>query len=315
MHTTANTGLLIRSEIWSNQLKERIVDNLSARSYVNWMTDFPDGDTFTIPSIGQATVRDYVENEPVVFDALDTGEFQFSITEYKQTGVYITDKLKQDAFYSAQLESKFVPEMERAIMERLETDIFALQGSQTSADLNTINGGDHRWVAQGATGPSANAMQLIDFARALYSFKKANITTNLVAVVDPSVEYTINTLTNLVNVSNNPMWDGIISTGIASDARFVKNIYGFDVYTSNYLANGISETVNSQAITSGVANMFFSVKSDILPFVGAWRETPNVESYRNVHKKRDEYVITCRYGLKLYRPENLVVVLSKQAVT
>jgi hypothetical protein len=112
------------------------------------------------------------------------------------------------------------------------------------------------------------------------------------------------------------MWEGVVASGIASDARFVKNIYGFDVYTSNYLANGITETIDSVVMGSatGVANMFFSVKPDILPFVGAWRETPSVEPYRNAHKKRDEYIVSCRYGLKLYRPENLVVCITKQAI-
>jgi hypothetical protein len=106
------------------------------------------------------------------------------------------------------------------------------------------------------------------------------------------------------------MWEGIITSGIASGRRFVKNIYGFDVYTSNYLPKNQNETI-TLTTASGVANIFMSAaSSDILPFVGAWRETPSVEYFRNVPFKRDEYYTTCRYGLKVYRPENLVVVLT-----
>ena len=311
--TTSNSDHLIRSEIWSSQLKEILEDDLQAMGYVNWMSEFPDGNTFTIPSIGQATVRDYSENDPIVYDAMDTGEFQFTITEYLSSATYITNKNKQDMFYMNQLVSSFVPKQRRAIEEQVESTVFGLQSGQTAADRNLINSAPHRMVAN--EGGADNLMQVSDFAKAMYSLKKANVPqNNMIAIVDPSVEYTMNTVTNLTNVSNNPMWEGIISTGIGTGMRFIKNIYGFDVYTSNYLADIASETVNSNAITNGKANLFFSAASDVLPFIGAWRQMPNVDSEYNKDKQRDEYVTTARYGAKLYRPENLVTIISDPAV-
>jgi len=93
--------------------------------------------------------------------------------------------------------------------------------------------------------------------------------------------------------------------------KFVKNIYGFDVYTSNYLADA-NEQIDSAGPTTaaGKANLFFSAASDVLPFIGAWRQMPQVDSEYNKDFQREEYVTTARYGVKLYRPENLVVVLS-----
>jgi hypothetical protein len=44
--------------------------------------------------------------------------------------------------------------------------------------------------------------------------------------------------------------------------------------------------------------------------VGAWRQTPDVDEKYNQDFQRTEYVTTCRYGLKVFRPENLVVVLT-----
>ena len=303
---TGNSGHLIRSEIWSSQLKEVLEDELQATTYVNWMNEFPDGDTFTIPSVGQAVTDDYNENEAVKYRALDTGEFQFTIDQYKSSAHYITNKAKQDGFYMSQLISSFVPKQGRAILEAVETDILGLQSEQTASDLNNINGAPHRFVASGTNEVFAVA----DFANARYSLKKANVPdTNLVAIVDPSVEYTINTLTNITNVSNNPRWEGIVSDGIATGMKFVKNVYGFDVYTSNYLADA-NETVDSVTTAAGKANLFFSAASDVLPFVGAWRQMPMVDSEYNKDFQREEYVTTARWGVKLYRPENLVCVLS-----
>ena len=303
---TGNSDHLIRSEVWSGQLKDILEDELQATKYVNWLTEFPDGDTFTIPSVGQATSDDYNEGEAVKYRAMDTGEFQFTINKYKSAGTYITDKAKQDSFYMDQLVSSFVPKQNRAIMTALEEDIMNLQSQQTASDLNTINGAAHRFVASGTNEVFTTA----DFAKARYALKKANVPdTNLVAIVDPSVEYTLNTLTNLTNVSDNPRWEGIVSDGIATGMKFVKNVYGFDVYTSNYLADA-NETIDSVTTAAGKANLFFSASSDVLPFVGAWRQMPRVESERNKDLQRDEYVTTARYGVKLFRPENLVTILS-----
>jgi hypothetical protein len=321
-HTTANTDQLRRSEVWSSQLKDVLEDELMGTGYVNWLSEFPDGDQFTIPSIGEATIRDYTENTPVVYDALDTGEFTFTINKYKSSATYITKKALQDGFYMAQLTASFVPKQARALMETLETDIFSLgaggaSGGQTAADLNTINGADHRFSASGAS----QEITVTDFASALYALKKANVPdVNLIAVVDPSVEFTINTITNITNISNNPRWEGVITDGIATGMRFVKNIYGFDVFTSNYLvaagaAQDGSETIDSVAVTNGVCNLFFSAAApDILPFMGAWRQMPEVDGEYNKDFQREEHVTTARYGLKVYRPENLVIVNSDTTV-
>lgn len=311
MQTTAQLDALIRSELWSANLKEALKDELQGTKYVDWLNGFPDGTQFTIPSIGEATVRNYVEDTPVVYDALDNGEFNFTISTYVSSATYITKKARQDSFYAAKLEASFVPKQLRAIMEKLETDIMALgaggaSGGQTAGNQNQINGADHRFVATGTN----EVITVADFAKALFSLKKANVPDrNLIAIVDPSVEYTLNTLSNLTSVSNNPRWEGIITSGIASGMRFVKNVYGFDVYTSNYLADA-NETINAKTTTAGKANMFFSADPSVLPFVGAWRQMPEVDGEYNKDMQREEYVTTARYGLKVYRPENLVCVLA-----
>lgn len=306
--STGNNEHLIRSNLWSTRLKEVLEDELMGTRYVDMITDFPDGDTINIPSIGQAEVLDYDEGQAIRYTAMDTGNFTFSINKYKSSATYITEKMKQDSFYMNRLVSAFVPKQSRAIAKAMEADILAIgPDGQTASNLNTINGANHRFVGSGTNEVIATK----DFALAKYALQKANVPmTNLVAIVDPSVEYTLKTLTGLVDLTYNPRWEGIINDDLSTGMKFVVNVYGFDVYVSHNLKSGIAETVNGKSVTTGVANLFFSASPDVLPFVGNVRQAPKVDSEYNKDLQREEYVTTCRYGFKLFRPENLVVVLT-----
>jgi hypothetical protein len=304
-----NNQHLIRANIWTQQTKDVLLDELIGMRYVNMLTDsFPDGDQLNIPSIGLAEVMDYAEGQAIRYTAMDTGNFVLNVTEYKASAVYITNKMKQDTFYMAQLVPQFAPKQERAIMKAIESDVLAIGPSgQTPSNPNTINTGDHRFVCSG----TQQTMSPIDFARAKFALQKANMPmTNLVAIVDPSVEFSVSTLTNIANVSNNPQWEGIVNSGMSSGMRFVKNIYGFDVYVSQNLVTGLAETIGTATVANGVANLFFSAANDVLPFVGVLRQPPMVDSGYNKDLQRDEYVTTARWGFKLFRPENIVVGLS-----
>lgn len=309
---TNNTDHIIRANLWSSDLKDVLEDQLFGMQFVNMITDFPDGDTMNIPSIGSAEVLDYEEGQAIRYTGMDTGNFTFSITDYKASGVYVTNKMKQDSYVMSQIISQFVPKQNRAIMSAIEADIMALgPEAQTSANLNNINGFAHRFVASG----SGQALTIADFARAKLSLDKANVPqTGRVAIVDPVTEYHLATIANLVGLDANPMYEGIVNTGLATGMRFIRNIFGFDVYVSNYLKNGITETIDSVSVTSGVANLFFSAAPDVAPFVGSLRQPPKVDSAYNHNLQRDEYVTTCRYGFKLFRPENMVVVLTKATI-
>lgn len=277
---------------------------------------FPDGDTINIPSIGQAQVLDYVEGDAVRYTGMDTGNFTLTVDQYKHSGTYITNKMKQDSYLMKQLTASFVPAQARAIQCAVETRIFdRANAGQTASDLNVINGARHRWVGSG-TSPANDIIALKDFAYAKFALDKANVpAAGRIAIVDPSVEVALNTLTNIVNVSNNPNWEGILPTGLNTGMRFSKSIYGFDVYVSNYLPSGISETINSNSVTNGVANLFFSTAPEVVPIVGIIRQPVTVESKYNMDLQRDEYVTIMRYAFKLFRPENMVIVITDAGST
>lgn len=305
--TTTNDEHLIRSQLWSTKIKEVLEEELFAMKYVDMITDFPDGDTLNIPSMGQAEINDYVENQSVTYTAMDTGNFQFTITEYKQSATYITNKMKQDSFYMGRLVSSFVPKQARAISEAMEADVLEVgPDKQTASDLNLINGGRHRFVASGTN----EVMTLNDFAFAKYALRKANVPmTNLVAIVDPSVEMQLQKDVTTVYDSN-PTWEKVVKDGMSTGMRYSMNIFGFDVYVSDFLKSSMAETINSVSVTTGVANLFFSAAPDVVPFVGNVRQSPKVDSEYNKDLQREEYVTTARWGFDLYRPENLVTILS-----
>lgn len=317
--TTANTTLLTRSDIWSTELKEILRDEMMAQRYVRMLEGFPDGDTFHIPSIGQAQVDNYAEDTAVTYRPLDTGEFTFTIDKYLSSATYMTKKAEQDIYYANELMSRFVPEQERAIMEHFEsTTMAAAEAGVAANSAEAIDGIAHR-----IAGGNGGVIELADFAYARYALKKANVPDQMmVAIVDPSVEFILNTLTNIVNVSNNPMFDGLVRNGIATGMRFVANVYGFDVYTSNYLADADDSALAERdgsttadfSSTNGKANLFFSASPTVNPFVGAWRQMPEVDYEYNKDFQRHEFVTTSRYGVKLYRPENMIRIVSNPNV-
>jgi hypothetical protein len=72
--STGTNSHLIRSQLWSNDLKKFFEDELMGQRHVKFITDFPDGDVINIPSIGQAEVHDYVEGQPIKYTSMDRSE-------------------------------------------------------------------------------------------------------------------------------------------------------------------------------------------------------------------------------------------------
>jgi hypothetical protein len=306
---------LVRTELWSSELKDILQEQLMGTKYVRMLNGFPDGNQFTIPSIGELPMREVAENTPVTYDSMDTGEFTFTIDRYVEAATFITDKAKQDSYYAQQLIGMFPTKMRRALDENLEGSVFSLANTQTANNTNEINGADHRFVASGS---SNTVLSLDDFAKAKYALDKANAGGTRVAIIDPSQEYVFNTLVGAQAFTNNPAFGGIVNGGFVNEVtgmRFIRNIFGFDVYVSTFLATPTDTSIDSVSVpASPVTNIFMSVGGDLTPFVGAYRQMPRVEYERNKDLRRDEYVMNARFGLKLYRPECLVSVITKSTI-
>lgn len=301
---------LIREQLWSKQLKTLTEEEMCAQRYVRILSDFPDGNLINIPSMGNAEVSDFVEGGAIKYSRFDTGNFQFELDQYKFSANSISEQFKQDSFYTSEVIAQFLPRQHRALMESFEARTLSRgNAAQTATDLNVINGASHRWVG-GGTG---QRITLNDFAKARYALRKALMPmTNLVAIVDPTVTHTIMTQTNIMNIlTPDPKWQRVVNEGLVTGMTFRFNIFGFDVYESDFLPRIADETIDSVQVQGGVANQFFSAAGgDILPYVGAWRQMPTVYSEFNKDLQQWEYMTIMRYGVEVFRPENMVNVLT-----
>lgn len=312
---------LNRTQMWDSTLKTLALDTLQAQKFVRQLNLPSDAgsSTYTIPSLGEATVNTFVEGGRVKYDRLDTGEYNFTITEYKYSANSLSAKFKRDSFWSNEVIASFVTRQHRALMVDYEKLVFSRantgqtgSAAYSSSPLMPVNGGDHRWVAQGTN----NVITYKDFARAQYSLNVANMPMQaLTAIVDPATIYALQTQANVTNLMS-PLAPQIIGNNTPTGMRFAMNIYGFDVYSSNYLPQGITETIDGTTVTSnGVVNYLFSAApGDTLPWVGAWTQLPTVDSKWNMDQQEWEYMTICEYGVQGdFRPENLVTVITDKS--
>lgn len=308
--TVATDSHFVQANLYSREITRMFQDDLFAMRFVRTITDFPHGTTLNIPRLGQAEQQDFAEGQAIRYQKFDTGNFTFTIDQYKYSANSISEKFKRDSYWSSEIQAAFAPEQHRVLMKGFETRVFErANSSQTASALNAINGANHRWVGKGTN----ETLSLKDFMLAEYALRKANVPMrNLVAIIDASAAYAIENSTNAVNLlSPMPKWGDMVHNGLVSGFQFRFNIYGFDVYVSNYLPRDIAETVDSVSVTTGVANLFFSAEpGNTLPWIAAFRQMPTVQSEYNKDLQQTEFLTICEYGVQVFRPENLVVVLT-----
>lgn len=310
MQTTTNSSNVVRQQVYSAGLQESYETNLLGMGlFADMSSLFPDGDTFNVDQIGEFTLADYSEDAPIDYSALDTSRITLSISDYPGLGFYMTDALKQDSNKADLLFGKAIKKAIYAFEKDMETSVYAAcNDAQTASDQNTINGQPHRRCLDNPT-----AQALVDaIADIKLSFDKADVPeVGRILIVDPRVENILNKLGGTaVLVADSPRFEGLLETGFARNHRFVRNIHGFDVFTSNLLPEIASETVNSVTCTSGVCNIAMCVADDdAKPIMGVIRQAPTPEMERNAKHKRDEWSATARWGFAAYRPESLYCLL------
>ena len=319
---TDNSTAFIEAQQYSNFILNNLHDGLLPDMFTRDVSDFASGTTLNIKTIGTVTIQEGAENVPLTFNAIDTGTVTLAITEYPGDAWYITDDLRQDGAQVEALSAARGMESTRALQEFFETKFLAsADAAQTkTGNVNLVNARPHRWVAGGASGTSRN-MTLSDIIALKLSFDKANVPQNgRILIVDPIVEATVNSLTNLVNVSNNPMFEGIVTTGFAQNHKFVRNIFGFDIWTSNYLPTLTATEVlnassynlaNDTAEVGDVVNIAMCVSDDnVRPIMRAWRSQPAVEGWRDPEHRRDNFQTYARLGFGAQRVDSLAAIIT-----
>lgn len=320
MQLTSNTQAFIEAQQYSQFILNNLNDGLLPGVFYRDVSDFPSGTQLNIKVVGASTVQDVEEDKALTYNPIDTSTVTLAITDYIGDAWYVSDVLRQDGAQIEQLMAMRGMESTRAIQEDFETRFLRVCGitAQTAGNANRINGFDHRWVAD-AGADNSYKIGLSDFIDMKLAFDKANVPqAGRIALVDPVVEATLNKLASTtIGIDRNPRFQAILEQGFEREHKFMFNLFGWDIWTSNRLPRlTATETIthNSVAETApvgAVANVFMSVLDDSTkPIMGCWRQQPQVEGERNKDLARDEFVTRARFGFGRQRPETLGVVLT-----
>jgi hypothetical protein len=316
-----NTQAFIEAQQYSAFIVENLPDLALPEGFARDVSDFASGTTLNIKTVGSRTIQDVAEGTPMNFTPIDTNTITMSITDYIGDAWNVSDELRQDGSQVETLMAMQAMEATRGIAENIETKFLAAANdAQTAAAVNLVNGRPHRWIAGGSGGTSRN-MTMADIVAMKLAFDKANVPqSGRIAIVDPVVEATLNSLTNLVNVSNNPMFEGIVTEGFARDHKFIRNIFGFDFWTSNKLpvATAVEainaaayDLANDSSVVGDVFNIFMSVADDnSKPIMKATRVSPSVEGWRDHENREDKFQTTTRFGFGAQRVDTLACVIT-----
>lgn len=324
MQNTVNTPAFINAQVYDTFVLANLPTFMLPEGMWRDVSMFGSGTTLNVKAIGDVVLQDMDEDQEMQATPIDTNTLTLTITDWPGDTWYITDKLREEGSQVDALISARALATTRALAEYHESRFLTVANlAQTNANVNLVNGRPHRWIA-GGSGVTTRRMSMADFVAAKFSFDKANIPAEgRIAIVDPVVEASLNSLTNFINVSNNIHFDGIVQGGFARTNRFVKHVYGFDVYTSNLLPKKTAtEAINASsyglanttAQIGDVANLFMCVADDnVKPLMHAMRRPVKTEAWRVQALERDMYKTTSRFGFGAQRVDSLITIITDSA--
>lgn len=307
MQVTSNSQAFIEAEQYSSFILNNLHDGLLPETFYRNVSDFGSGTTLHIKTVGSVTIQEAAEDTPLVYNPIESGEVSLQITNYVGDAWYVTDDLREDGSQIEQLMSARSVESTRALQETFESRFLSVcNAAQTNANANTINGFAHR-IASAETN---NVFALKHLIAMRLAFDKANVPdSGRVFICDPVVEATLNGLVTITN-DVSPFAEMILKEGMARGQRFVMQLFGWDIITSNRLPTGTFSD-GTTSVTGGVANIFMCVLDDnTKPIMAAWRRMPKVEGERNKDRARDEFVTRCRWGMGPQRVDTLGVLIT-----
>lgn len=307
MQLTTNTRAFIEAEQYSDFILMNLHDGLLPESFYRNISDFGSGDTLHIKTVGTVTLQEAAEDTPLIYNPIETGEITMRLTDYVGDAWYVTDDLREDGTNIDMLMAQRSVESTRAFQENFETRFLeTIPLAMSAASPYNINGFAHKIVSADANG----VMTLDHFLAMRLAFDKANVPAEgRVAIVDPIVEATLSGLVTLT--SDITAWPAeILEMGLARGQRFIHQIYGWNIITSNRLYTGPAND-GTTSIADAVWNIFMCVSDDqTKPVMYALRRAPKAEGERNKDRARDEFVVRSRYGLGVQRLDTAGVVAT-----
>lgn len=307
----ANSTAFIEAEQYSAFILRNLHDGMLPGVFYRNVSDFGNGTTLHIKTVGTVTIQDGAEEVPFDYSPIESGEVTLTITDYVGDAWYVTDELREDGAQVEALMSARSSESTRAIQETFESRFLRkCNTSQTNANANLVNGFAHR-VTSVATNNVATLNHFVDMKLA---FDKANVPmAGRIAIVDPVVGATLDKLVS-IGRDVTPFAERIMADGWAREHQFMMNLYGWNIITSNRLDTGTFS--DGTTAIAGVANVFMSVADDnTKPIMAAWRRMPKVEGERNKDLRRDEFVTSARWGFGTQRVDTLGILITSATAT
>lgn len=307
MQLTSNTRPFIEAEQYSQFILKNLHDGMLPEAMYRNVSDFGSGDTLHIKTVGSVTIQDAAEDTPLDYNPIETGEITFQINEYEGDAWYVTDDIREDGTNIEMLMAERAAESTRALQESFETKFLKVGAvAMAAADTFDINGFAHKIVPSSTSG----TFELDHLIAMRLAYDKANVPAEgRVFLCDPVVEATLNGLVQITS-DISPFAVNLIEGGMARGQRFIMNLYGWDIITTNRLhVADASDGTNS--IAGAIHNLTMCVLDDqTKPVMAAWRRMPKTEGDRNKDRARDEFVVRSRYGFGVQRMDTLGVIAT-----
>lgn len=317
---TLNTNAFIEAQQYSQFILRTLPTAILPATFYRDVSDFGNGSTLNIKTIGTATIQEVEEDSPLIYNPIETGNITLSITDYVGDAWYVTDVLRQDGSQIEALMAARAQEATRAIQQHFETRFLSVANAgQTAANPNTVNGFARRFRATGANW----TMDEDDLIHMRLAFDKANVPQfGRIAIVDPVVAATFQKKVVITSqLDRLPAYQQVMENGFNNEHQFVMRLHGWDIWTSNLLpqlaaGTSVDGTTTQSASTTCIANLFMCVADDnTKPVMSAWRQQPKVEGERNKDRQRDEFLTTARWGMGIQRKDTLGVIVTDAAKT
>ena len=312
--TSSNTSF-IEANVQSTFIYTNLKDADLPESFYRDVSDFPHGTTLNIPTVGSRTLQDVSERKVINPTGITSGNVTLVINKSVGDAYYVTDDMREDSFDINGLLMQNSAEQVIALQaERETTFLEACNDAQTVSDQNQVNGFDHRWIAL----DGADLIALDDFRKMKVSFQKAlNPQAARIALVDGVVAATLEGLfTTTASSDFNIHFEGMVTEGFSREHKFVRHIFGWDIWETERLDAVVSETIStsvfgsqSASSTDGVANIFLCLADDNHKAMAhAWRRKPRVETKREL--RSDVFEVSSRYGFGNMRDDTLGVIIT-----
>lgn len=318
---TRNTNLaFIEAEQYSDFILRTLHDGLLPANLYRNVSDFGEGNTLHIKTIGSVTLQEITEDEDFTYNPIESGEVFLTINDYPGDAWYVTDPMRQDGSQIEQLHAARAEEGKRAFQEYIESRFLeTLNNGHVASDPNEVFNFPHRFRAAGSNQTLLEA----DYINMRLAFDKANVPMGgRIAVIDP-VSAAALSKTALLTTNMDAVGEAysLAKDGFDRDHQFVTMLHGWQIWTSNRLPSVTGETLSlfdgtGSASTSGTANIFMSIADDnTKPGMMAWRSLPSVETERDMDKRRDKYTMAGRFGIGVQRIDSLGVIVSSATAT